>query len=378
MTEPSPNRACVHLLPARLPNRPISDNGTISNNDVIRRPRLLIVQPLVGIGDMVWHKPWIDHLAAEYDIILATKPTVQAHHLFAAEIKSSGQNLEILLIERSMRGRRGRHDGLIGLLRLVADFKAAKADAALLLHHSARLGFAIWMSGITERWGYGIGSSRHWLNRGNFLGRDARKVHPTNKMADFAAINGFAPDPAIWKITPTPDAHQRAMASLLAAGMRKDDAFIVMGVGAMDDERQWPTAHFAALIGLVRTRYPDLHILLMGAPSEMPLMDAVASGLADDTRIIISTSPIDEAVALLTNALLYVGNDTSLLNIAAACNRPAIGLFAQSDPLVYSPNIKAVSVENDQIGVAGAITKIPPKRVFDAVCKELSENTSPD
>ena len=368
MTEPLPNRVSACLLPAQQ----------LSNNGVVQRPRLLIVQPLVGIGDMVWHKPWIDHLAADYDIILATKPTVQAHHLFAVEMKSSGKNLEILLIERSMRGKRGRHDGLIGLLRLVADFKAAKVDAALLLHHSARLGFALWMSGIAARWGYGIGSSRRWLNRGQFLGRDARKAHPTIKMADFAAMNGFAPDPAIWNITPTPDAHKRAMVSLVADGMGDGDAFIVMGVGAMDNERQWPTAHFATLIGLIRARYPDLYILLMGAPSEMPLIDAVASALADNTRIVISTTPIDEAVALLTNAQLYVGNDTSLLNIAAGCNRPAIGLFAQSNPLVYSPNIKAVSVADDQIGVAGAITKIPPNRVFDAVCNELSENTPAD
>ena len=47
------------------------------------RPRLLVVQPLVGIGDMVWHKPWIDHLAAHFDLILACKPTAKAPTLFA-------------------------------------------------------------------------------------------------------------------------------------------------------------------------------------------------------------------------------------------------------------------------------------------------------
>ena len=36
------------------------------------RRRLLVIQPLVGIGDMVWHKPWIDYLADFYDVILAT------------------------------------------------------------------------------------------------------------------------------------------------------------------------------------------------------------------------------------------------------------------------------------------------------------------
>ncbi|MEL0023371.1 MAG: hypothetical protein VW934_03870, partial [Alphaproteobacteria bacterium] len=54
----------------------------IRENGGKRRPRLLLIQPLVGIGDMIWHKPWIDHLAAHYDVILATKPTVNARRVF--------------------------------------------------------------------------------------------------------------------------------------------------------------------------------------------------------------------------------------------------------------------------------------------------------
>jgi ADP-heptose:LPS heptosyltransferase len=60
--------------------------------------------------------------------------------------------------------------------------------------------------------------------------------------------------------------------------------------------------------------------------------------------LVICTRPLDQSIALLERALLYVGNDTSLLNIAAACGRPAIGLFAQTLPLIYNPKIKSVAV----------------------------------
>ena len=80
------------------------------------RRRLLVIQPLVGIGDMVWHKPWIDYLADFYDVILATKPTVQASVLFA---ETPGV-VEILDIDRSQRGQRGQHDGIMGLWRRAA------------------------------------------------------------------------------------------------------------------------------------------------------------------------------------------------------------------------------------------------------------------
>ena len=167
-----------------LPIRQINENG------VFRRPRLLVVQPLVGIGDMVWHKPWIDYLAREYDVILATKPTVHAQHLFAC----TPHIIEIFPIERSLRGKRGRHDGVSGILRLAAEMRLVRADKALILHHSARYGFASWLAGIKHRWGYGIGAgSAWWLNAGRFLDTSARTQHPTTKIAHFATLNGFSP-----------------------------------------------------------------------------------------------------------------------------------------------------------------------------------------
>ena len=49
--------------------------------------------------------------------------------------------------------------------------------------------------------------------------------------------------------------------------------------------------------------------------------EAAPSGLIE------KLGPLDEAVALIGAARAYIGNDTSLLNIAVACGRPAIGFF---------------------------------------------------
>jgi heptosyltransferase-2 len=343
----------------------------IRENGVQRRPRLLLIQPLVGIGDMIWHKPWIDHLAAHYDVILATKPTVKARLLFDADHAIT----DFLMIERSMRGKRGKHDGLIGFFRMVAAFRAVKADLCLVLHHSARYTLAARMAGIAERWGYGIGSSARWLNRGRFLGRDARYQHPSAKMADFAAMNGFAPERAVWRIRSTP----QGIASTTAFLRRHDIndtqpvcPIISIGVGAMDEERLWPAANFARLIARMSNELPDIAFVLIGSPDERPLIESVVSDLPDAERALIAVEPLDMAVDLLRRSLLFVGNDSGLLNIAAACERPAIGLFAQSPPLDYNPNIKAVTVPDGRFGVPGHINTITPDQVFDVVKRELS------
>ena len=151
------------------------------------REKLLVIQPLVGIGDMVWHKPWIEHLAGGFDVILAAKPTAHAKTLFHGTDGIVGW----LDIDRSMRGRRGRHDGLAGLFRLAADFRRARADAVLVVHHNATYMFSARLAGLPLRWGYGIGGSRRWLNRVAFLGREARHERPYRKLGRYTQSNGF-------------------------------------------------------------------------------------------------------------------------------------------------------------------------------------------
>ena len=186
----------------------MSSLSSLSPDPKSARKRLLVVQPLVGIGDMVWHKPWIDHLAGGFDVILAAKPTAHAKTLFHGTDGIVGW----LDIDRSMRGRRGRHDGLAGLLRLAADFRRARADAVLVVHHSATYTLAARLADIPLRWGYGIGGSRRWLNRGAFLGREARHERPYRKLGRYAQANGFGLDRPHWHIS-TNDGTARAYIS---------------------------------------------------------------------------------------------------------------------------------------------------------------------
>ena len=75
--------------------------------------RTLIVQPLSGIGDMVWHLPHIHAIAAttvEGQVDILTKPRSQADRLLCADPSVE----RVLWLEREA----GRHAGPRGLLRL--------------------------------------------------------------------------------------------------------------------------------------------------------------------------------------------------------------------------------------------------------------------
>ena len=135
--------------------------------------RTLIVQPLPGIGDMVWHLPHIHAIAAttiEGQVDLLTKPRSQADRLLRAD-PCVGQ---ILWLEREA----GRHAGLRGLLRLAALLRREGYQRAWFLHGSARYVLAARLAGTPERIGYGIGLQSLLLTASVRLPSNLRHAHP--------------------------------------------------------------------------------------------------------------------------------------------------------------------------------------------------------
>ena len=83
-----------------------------------KNKRVLIILPAIGIGDVVWVKPWIDEAIKSKEVFLMTKPTS-----FAEVVFHEHQDLRHIMLDRSKRGERGKHDGLSGFLKLIEEIK---------------------------------------------------------------------------------------------------------------------------------------------------------------------------------------------------------------------------------------------------------------
>ena len=330
---------------------------------------LLVIQPLVGIGDMIWHKPWIDQLARSHKVTLMTKPSVQADVIFA----DAPDSFSVLTLERSIRGKSGRHDGLLGFFRLVSDMRSSGADAAVILHASSRYALAARLAGIKVRLGYGIGRQQQHLNAGHYLDKSALREHAIDRVRNFADLNGFGLNPPVWTITPRPAARKEAERLLgvwaATAEHTSFSPFLCIGIGAMHPERQWGAARFAELISLLADMRPDLSCLILGGPSEQGLADEITSILhARKLAPPVFLGRLDEAVALMALSCGYVGNDTSLLNFMVCVDKPALGLFSQSKPLTYSALLhKTDAVAENEFGQPGIIRKITPAKLLDKI-----------
>jgi len=328
---------------------------------------ILVIQPLVGIGDMIWHKPWIDALAARTKITLAAKPTAQTAMLFPADQHAS---INHLFIQRSLRGRRGRHDGMAGFFRLVGDFRKCGADTAIILHHSPRYALAARLAGITVRLGYGHKSHNFGLNAGTALDKAMLKhSHAIERITRFSEQNGFGLEKPHWQLKPSARAIDWASMWLaehhLLASSGQPVPYLIFGIGAMNEARRWSAENFAALAGLIAKSRLAMPILIVAAPDEEQILNTIISKAPKPSDLVPAITSLNEAVALMSLARGFVGNDSGLLNIMACLNIPALGLFSDSKPLDYSPYLYKLELfEEQDYGSEGLIDKITPEDVL--------------
>jgi heptosyltransferase-2 len=305
----------------------------------------LVVQPLPGIGDALWHLPHlraIARTAPDRRVTLLTKERSLAERLFAAEPAVH----RVLWLHRNP----GRHDGLFGFVRLAALLRGHRFARAWILHASARYAQAAAAAGIAERHGYGLGAQRWFLNRPPFLSPRLASAHPIEKANRFMAAKGLRLSEQDAQLPISPAAAQH-IADRFGQCPRP---WIALGIGSSETYKQWGGHNFAALAADLSA--PERRTLfLLGGPAERDLGHGIAE-LAGALGGAVQTAvdlPIDQTAALLSLCRLYVGNDTGVLNLAAAVGTQAIGLFGGSPPLTYSPNIHVVLPTSATAGMAG-------------------------
>ena len=220
------------------------------------RHPVAVIQPLPGIGDMVWHLPHIRAIAAYAGtpVTLLTKPRSMADQLLVNEPSVA----DIIWVDLNPSGRRGTHDGISGFRRLVRTLRERNFGSVVLLHHSDLLAAAAWMAGIPDRRGYGWGRQRWFLNIGPFLPHDVKHLHQHTRATQYLQA-ACIPLPSAEPTLAVPDAAQ-------AQAMRRlgdlSNSFVAIGIGSSEGLRQWGTERFSQLAAvLLDAGWPTLVVL---------------------------------------------------------------------------------------------------------------------
>jgi heptosyltransferase-2 len=300
-------------------------------------PRVAVMQPLPGIGDMIWHLPHIRAIAqhAGTAVTLLAKPRSAADQLFTGEPTVR----DVIWIDRNRQRKRGHHDGPLGLWHLISELRSHRFDAIYLLHHSRMLAFAAMAAGIPARFGYGFGMQRQFLNRPPFLSPEIMRLHQFERASAFLRAANIHMSETAPHLAVVPAA--RAAVAARIAGLPRP--LVAIGIGSSEPSRQWGQARFTLLSeALLQANWPTL--AFVGGPQDAASLAEILAALADHAPRTLAALGwhLTEVAALLSEAAFYVGNTTGPMNMAAAVGIRTYSLFGTTPTFHHSPQIVPV------------------------------------
>lgn len=117
--------------------------------------------------------------------------------------------------------------------------------------------------------------------------------------------------------------------------------YAVLHPGPLTAYKRWPLAYWKKLIEWLVQEGMQVVLSASAAKQDLQLNHDILSLLDERTRTkVIDTAgklSIPQAGTLLRGAALYIGVDTSITHLAAACNTPTITLFGATPPTNFGP-----------------------------------------
>ena len=225
-----------------------------------------------------------------------------------------------------------------GDLRLAERRRFAKSlgayDRAVVLPNTFKSALIPWHAGIPVRTGwhgemrYGLVNDRRRLDAAALpliVERYAALAQPAGE-----PLERPLPDP---RLTVDPAAREATLAKHGLDAARPVAAF---APGAeYGPAKRWPARHFAALARRMHER--GYQVWLFGSAKDAPVTAQIAAQAGVACRDLAGRTSLDEAIELLSLAARVVSNDSGLMHVAAALDRPMAAIFGSSSPAFTPP-----------------------------------------
>lgn len=250
--------------------------------------------------------------------------------------------------------------------RLARDLAPKHYDQAIVLPNAWKSALVPWLAGIPRRTGW-TGEFRHGLLN------DARKLDPLKlpRMVQRFCALALDRDAILPSPLPMPrlasDPVKRA-ALLDRLGLRADPPVACFCPGAeYGPAKRWPAEHFAALARALAQR--GRQVWLVGSARDREVTAPIAAAVGSACRDLAGETSLDEAVDLLAAAALVVTNDSGLMHVAAALDRPTIALFGSSSPAFTPPLSERARIVRTAVPCSPCFQRVCPLGHFDCMRK---------
>jgi heptosyltransferase III len=106
---------------------------------------------------------------------------------------------------------------------------------------------------------------------------------------------------------------------------------------------------------------------LIEGPADSGAIAQLLAGLEGERPPVASSLGVPLLAALLSLSGCYLGNDSGVTHLAAAAGAPVVALFGPTDPAVWGPRGRKVTVLRAGDGPGETMDRIAPEPVLQAV-----------
>jgi len=267
----------------------------------------------------------------------------------------------------------GRFD-LKARWRLGQSLRAQGYQNAYILPNSLKSALPTFFAGIPNRIGF-TGESRYGLvNRRQKLDKQ-QLPRMVDRFLALGPATGNTLDADLPKLSATPDAFEQLKASL---GLTVRGRLAILCPGAeYGPAKRWPVEHFAALARqLDQANYTVWTVGSAKDQEDGARIEVLSNGIAIN---LCGRTQLAEAIDLMSTANIVVSNDSGLMHVAAALQRPLIALFGSSSPQFTPPLSKQVAILQHPVpcspcfartcryGHLDCLTKLLPETVMESI-----------
>ena len=261
----------------------------------------------------------------------------------------------------------GRFD-LKARWRLGQSLRTHGYQNAYILPNSLKSALPTFFAGIPNRIGF-TGESRYGLvNRRQKLDKQElpRMVDRFLALAPVSASNVNNDLPVL---SASPGALSQLQSSL---GLTTSGRLAILCPGAeYGPAKRWPVEHFATLAR--QLQQAGYTVWTIGSAKDQEFgtnIETLSGGVAAN---LCGRTKLADAIDLMSTADIVVSNDSGLMHVAAALDRPLIALFGSSSPLFTPPLSKQVAILQHAVPCSPCFARTCRYGHLDCLIKLLPE-----
>ena len=311
--------------------------------------KILTVQNRMGIGDMIIFLPFIEAIAKKFNtqVYLLVKENSQSSEY----LKNNKYIKDIIILDRDNKNKKGKHDGIMGSLKLIRNLRKFNFEKIFIFNSSLRYNLIAKFSSIKEVYQYPL-----------FKKKNQHIIH---------AAKDFLRNKLNIKVDSNPNIFldDQAVKNNRQKNFSNNYKNILLGIGGSGETKRIPAEIFLKFMELCEKNYKCKFFLATGkSEAEKKILDKILNTKFKSNCIRLDHLKISQTLPFIKNCDISICNDSSFSHLSAALGKQTLVLMADT-PLLYgsySPNMFPIipeGVNNVSHNTLGK-EKINPNDIF--------------